>query len=226
VRRAAAAGRQAYVVYPIINESASLDLKAAVAEYARLKAGAFAGLRTALVHGRMPSAKKVAAMEDFAAGHTDVLVATPVVEVGVDVANATVMVIQNADRFGLAGLHQLRGRIGRGGHQGSCFLVSDPRTDAAKRRLQVLCETTDGFRIGEEDLKLRGPGEALGTAQHGELGFEAADLAKDADLLDAARSDAEALLTTDPDLNKAENAGLRARLVARYRDRWQSIDLA
>ncbi|TPW21403.1 MAG: ATP-dependent DNA helicase RecG, partial [Elusimicrobia bacterium] len=226
VRRAAAAGRQAYVVYPIINESARLDLKAAVAEYERLKTGAFAGLKTALVHGRMPSAKKVAAMEDFAAGHTDVLVATPVVEVGVDVANASVMVIQNADRFGLAGLHQLRGRIGRGAHPGQCFLVSEPRTDTARRRLQVVCETTDGFRIGEEDLKLRGPGEALGTAQHGELGFEAADLAKDADLLDAARSDAEALINEDPDLVKPENSGLRGRLVARYRDRWQSIDLA
>ncbi len=178
------------------------------------------------MHGRMPGPKKVAAMEDFAAGRTDVLVATPVVEVGVDVSNATVMVVQNADRFGLAGLHQLRGRVGRGAHPSACYLVSEPRTDTAKRRLQVLCETTDGFRIGEEDLKLRGPGEALGTAQHGELGFEAADLARDADLLDAARSDAEALLNEDPDLNRPENAGLRARLVTRYRDRWQSIDLA
>ena len=226
VRREAARGRQAYVVYPIIDESARLDLKAATAEFERLKAGAFAGLRAELVHGRLPGPKKVAAMEEFAAGGWDVLVATQVIEVGVDVPNATVMVIQNADRFGLASLHQLRGRIGRGHDAGHCFLVCEPKSDAARQRIQVLCETTDGFRIGEEDLKIRGPGEALGTAQHGELGLEAADLSRDADLLAAAREDAEGLLAADPDLLAARLAPLRARLVGRYQKLWQSIDLA
>ncbi|MBI2362061.1 MAG: DEAD/DEAH box helicase [Elusimicrobia bacterium] len=226
VRREAARGRQAYVVYPIIEESARLDLKAATAEFERLRAGPFAGLRTALVHGRLPGPKKVAVMEEFAAGSWDVLVATQVIEVGVDVPNATVMVVQNADRFGLASLHQLRGRIGRGHDAGRCFLVCDPKSEAARRRVQVLCETTDGFRIGEEDLKIRGPGEALGTAQHGELGLAAADLARDADLLAAAREDAEGLLAADPDLLEAPHAGLRGRLVGRYQALWQSIDLA
>ncbi|MBI3300071.1 MAG: ATP-dependent DNA helicase RecG [Elusimicrobia bacterium] len=226
VRLEAARGRQSYIVYPIIEESARLDLKAATAEFDRLKKGALSGLRAALVHGRLPGPKKVAVMDEFAAGRVDVLVTTPVIEVGVDVPNAAVMVIQNADRFGLASLHQLRGRIGRGKDPGKCFLVCDPKSDAARRRIQVLCETTDGFRIGEEDLKLRGPGEALGTAQHGELGLAAADLARDADLLAASREDAEGLLAADADLAKAENAGLRRRLVERYQERWKSIDLA
>ncbi|MDE2290958.1 MAG: ATP-dependent DNA helicase RecG, partial [Elusimicrobia bacterium] len=226
LRRECARGRQAYVVYPIIEESARLDLKAAVAEFGRLKDGALGGLRVELVHGRMPGAKKVAAMEEYAAGRWDVLVATPVIEVGVDVPNATVMVVQNAERFGLASLHQLRGRIGRGVEPGHCFLVCEPKTDTAKRRIGVLCETSDGFRIGEEDLKLRGPGEALGTAQHGELGLEAADLARDSDLLAAAREDADALLAADPDLAGAGLGPLRRRLVERYQAKWQSIDLA
>lgn len=226
VRREASRGRQAYIVYPIIEESARLDLKAATAEFERLRREALAGLRVALIHGRLPGPKKVAVMEEFAAGRWDVLVATPVIEVGVDVPNATVMVVQNADRFGLASLHQLRGRIGRGSGTGRCFLVCDPKSETARRRIQILCETADGFRIGEEDLKLRGPGEALGTAQHGELGLAAADLARDADLLAASREDAEALLAADPDLIQTDNDGLRRRLLKRYQERWQSIDLA
>ena len=226
VRREAAHGRQAYVVYPIIDASSRLDLKAAKDEFERLKAGPLAGLRLALVHGRLAGAKKVGAMEEFSAGRWDVLVATPVIEVGVDVPNATVMVIQNADRFGLASLHQLRGRIGRGADAGTCFLVCEPKTEEARRRVAVLCETSDGFRIGEEDLKIRGPGEALGTAQHGELGLAAADLSRDADLLASAREDAERLLAADPDLLRPEHAPLRRLLVERYQERWQSIDLA
>ncbi|MEK7656650.1 MAG: ATP-dependent DNA helicase RecG [Elusimicrobiota bacterium] len=226
VRREAAAGHQSNVVYPIIEESASLDHKAAIAEHERLRAQAFPGLRVGLVHGRMPGKKKVAVMEEFSKGLLDVLVATPVIEVGVDVPNAAVMVVQNADRFGLASLHQLRGRIGRGKDASFCCLVASPNTDQARKRLSILCETSDGFRIGEEDLKIRGPGDALGTAQHGDLTLKAADLFKDADLLAAAKEDAEALLAVDPDLTRPEHHALRERLALQYQERWHSIDLA
>ncbi|MFH1724411.1 MAG: ATP-dependent DNA helicase RecG [Elusimicrobiota bacterium] len=225
-RAAVKAGHQVYIVYPIIQESSNLDLKAAIAEFERLRGGAFKDVRVALVHGRLPSSKKVRVMEEFAAGKWDVLVATPVIEVGVDVVNATVMVVQNADRFGLASLHQLRGRIGRGKDQSHCFLVAEPKTPESRRRIAILCETSDGFRIGEEDLKIRGPGEALGVAQHGELSLRAADLSRDANLLAAARSDAVDLLTGDPDLTRPEHNALRELLLDRYQKRWQSIDLA
>jgi ATP-dependent DNA helicase RecG len=221
-----AEGHQVYIVYPIIQESSALDLKAAVAEYERLSREAFSGLRVSLVHGRMPSAKKIRAMEDFGAGKSDILVATPVIEVGVDVPNATVMVVQEADRFGLASLHQLRGRIGRGRAQSYCMLVADPKTPEAKRRISILCETADGFRIGEEDLKIRGPGEILGTAQHGELSLRVADLVKDTDLLAAAREDSQALLDADPDLVLPANDRLRERILSRFKPEWQSVDLA
>ncbi|MBI4370846.1 MAG: ATP-dependent DNA helicase RecG [Elusimicrobia bacterium] len=226
VRREAAAGRQAYVVYPIIAESARLDLQAAKAEYERLKSRVFPGLKVALIHGAMPGKAKSKVMDEFAAGRRQVLVATPVIEVGIDVPNATVMVIQNADRFGLASLHQLRGRIGRGAAESFCHLVADPKTPEARRRLDVMAATPDGFRIGEEDLRLRGPGELLGTAQHGELSLSVADLVKDAGLLAWARADAAELLAADPTLQRPENALLRRRLGALYRDRWSSIDLA
>lgn len=226
VRREVEAGHQAYIVYPIIQESSTLDLKAAIAQYERLNMEVFPKLRVALVHGKMPSRKKIGAMEEFAAGDRDVLVATPVIEVGVDVPNATVMVIQDADRFGLASLHQLRGRIGRGKDASYCYLVADPKTPEARRRISILCETADGFRIGEEDLKIRGPGEILGTAQHGEMSLKAADLTRDADLLAAARADAQDLLGKDPDLAQGVHQGLRRRLIVQFQKRWQSIDLS
>ena len=159
-------------------------------------------------------------------GDLDLLEATSVIEVGVDVPNATVMVIQDAHRFGLASLHQLRGRIGRGSSRSHCFLVGAAKSQEARRRLAILCETNDGFRIGEEDLKIRGPGEVLGTAQHGELALRAADLARDADLLGLARDDAKELLEADAQLLKPEHRALRERLVAQYQHKWESIDLA
>ena len=226
VKAAAAKKNQAYIVYPIIAESASLDLKAAQAEFERLSQTVFKDTRIALVHGRLSGKKKIAVMEAFVSGDIDILVATQVVEVGVDVPNATVMVIQNADRFGLASLHQLRGRIGRGAHVSSCCLVASPKSPVAKRRIAIICESTDGFRIGEEDLKIRGAGEMLGTAQHGELGLHAADLARDADLLAAARDDTQAILGEDPDLKSPEIKPIRRKLIALYQDRWHSIDLA
>ncbi|MBI4422932.1 MAG: ATP-dependent DNA helicase RecG [Elusimicrobia bacterium] len=225
-RREVASGHQAYIVYPIIEESSRLDLKAAEAEFERLREVELRGLRVDLVHGQMPGKRKAQAMERFAAGATDVLVATPVIEVGVDVPNATVMVVQNADRFGLASLHQLRGRIGRGSSESQCLLVAEPKTPEARRRLDTLCESADGFRIAEEDLKLRGPGEVLGTAQHGALMLRLANLIDDADLLAQAREDAEELLASDPDLSRDEHAALRRRLLALYQKRWHAIDLA
>jgi ATP-dependent DNA helicase RecG len=226
LRREIAAGRQAYVVYPIIEESAAADLQSAKAEFERLKAGPLADLRVDLIHGAMSGKQKSAVMKAFAAGETQVLVATQVIEVGIDVPNATVMVIQNAERFGLASLHQLRGRIGRGAHASCCCLVSKGGSPLAQRRLETLVASADGFRIAEEDLRLRGPGEFLGTSQHGDVSLKAADLLKDAALLAGAREDAEALLADDPRLLKPVNAALRERLVTLYQRTWEWIDLA
>ena len=226
VRREVAAGRQAYVVYPIIEESARLDLQSAKTEFKRLKTSVFPDLKVALVHGALPGKLKTKVMTAFASGEFDVLVATPVIEVGIDVSNATVMVIQNADRFGMASLHQLRGRIGRGASESFCHLVADPHTAQAKHRLDIMAATSDGFRIGEEDLKLRGPGELMGIAQHGELALAVADLFKDGELLRFAREDAEALLRCDPKLLAPGHKPLRERLIALYQSRWNWIDLA
>jgi ATP-dependent DNA helicase RecG len=226
VRREAAQGRQAYVVYPIIEESARLDLQSAKAEYERLRDSVFPGLKVALIHGAMPGKAKNKVMDEFARGEWQVLVATPVIEVGIDVPNSTVMVIQNADRFGLASLHQLRGRIGRGAQESSCFLVAAPKTEPARARLDTMTTTSDGFRIGEEDLKLRGPGELLGTAQSGELSLQVADLFKDTELLSFARVDADEILAGDPKLLKPEHALLKRRLLGLYQSRWNWIDLA
>ena len=221
-----AAGRQAFVVYPIIEESSRLDLQSAKAEYERLKSGPLSQLRVALIHGAMPGKKKAQVMREFSEGRWDVLVATPVIEVGIDVPNATVMVIQNADRFGMSSLHQLRGRIGRGSAASKCFLVAQPQTPEARRRLETLVASSDGFRIGEEDLKLRGPGEFLGTAQHGDLALKVADLSRDAKLLAQAREDAEELLKADERLLAADHLNLRERLLTLYQKQWNWIDLA
>jgi ATP-dependent DNA helicase RecG len=226
VRAEAEAGRQSYIVYPIIEENPALELRSAKAEFERLKAGPLAGLSVDLLHGAMSSKAKALAMQSFAAGETDVLIATQVIEVGIDVPNATVMVIQNADRFGLASLHQLRGRIGRGSQASRCFLVAPQGSPIADERLRTLCSSTDGFRIAEEDLKLRGPGELLGTSQHGDIALRVADLLKDGPLLAQAREDAAGVLEADPRLAKGENSRLRERLVTLYARKWQWIDLA
>jgi len=226
LRAEAAAGHQAFIVYPIIEESSRLDLQSAKKEYERLRAGPLRDLKVALIHGALPGRQKARIMEEFAAGLWQVLVATPVIEVGIDVPNATVMVIQNADRFGMSSLHQLRGRIGRGRLASTCFLVAQPRTAHARQRLETLTRSNDGFRIGEEDLKLRGPGEFIGTAQHGELTLKVADIFKDSALLAAARQDAEQLLAADPRLTAPRNRGLRDKLLALYQQRWDCVDLA
>jgi ATP-dependent DNA helicase RecG len=187
VREQLAEGRQAYVVYARVEEAVGDELKAVTAEHERL-AEAFRPHRVGLLHGQLPADRKAAVMAEFRGGAVAVLVATTVVEVGLDVPNATVMVVENAERFGLAQLHQLRGRIGRGGRQSWCVLVTNAVGGDARRRLALLEETQDGFRIAEADLRLRGPGEMLGREQSGLPAFRFADLAGDLALVEAARA--------------------------------------
>ena len=211
VREQIRQGRQAYIVCPAIEtdpESAAADLKRVV-EYAEgLQKQVFPDLRVGLVHGRMKAKDKEAAMAAFARGETHILVSTTVVEVGVDVANATLMIVENADHYGLSQLHQLRGRVGRGEHQSWCVLVSDNRSPETRARLKVLVDTADGFRIAEEDLKLRGPGDFFGRRQHGLPALRMADLNTDTRVLKEARDAAVALLSADPDLSRPEHRPL------------------
>jgi len=208
IRAACAEGRQAYWVCTLIEESEQLAAQAAEVAFAELVA-ALPGLAIGLVHGRLKAKDKQAAMDAFKRGDTRVLVATTVIEVGVDVPNASLMVIENAERLGLAQLHQLRGRVGRGSAASSCVLLyQPPLSPAARARLEVMRETADGFRIAEKDLELRGPGEVLGTRQTGQLAFRVADLARDAGLLPAVQRVGEAMMRDHPDLAE--------RLVARW----------
>lgn len=215
VREQIRQGRQAYIVCPAIEtdpESAAADLKRVV-EYAEgLQKQVFPDLRVGLVHGRMKAKDKDAAMAAFARGETHILVSTTVVEVGVDVANATLMIVENADRYGLSQLHQLRGRVGRGEHQSWCVLVSDNRSPETRARLKVLVDTADGFRIAEEDLKLRGPGDFFGRRQHGLPALRMADLNTDTRVLKEARDAAVALLSADPDLSRPEHRPLQEKV--------------
>jgi len=184
-------GRQCYVVYPVIEESEKLDLRSATEGFAKLSE-AFPDRRVALLHGRLKSADKDVIMRSFAAGEIDILASTTVIEVGVDVANATIMVIEHAERFGLAQLHQLRGRVGRGGHSSTCVLMTPARlNDSARQRIQAMTSTTDGFRLAETDLRLRGPGEMAGTRQSGIPEFRVANLVEDAPLLAIAQQEAQ-----------------------------------
>ena len=193
-------GRQAFVVCPLVDESPLVEGRAAAAEAERLAANEFADYEVGLLHGQMKPAQKEVAMAAFADGRTDVLVATTVIEVGIDVPNATVMVIEGAERFGLSQLHQLRGRIGRGAHGGTCFLFSEGSGARAARRLGALASTNDGFRLAELDLEMRGEGEIAGTRQHGLPRFRVASLPRDIDLLEAARTDLASMEEADIDL--------------------------
>src|SRR5206468_1178625 len=193
LRREVAAGHQAYIVYPVIEES-KLELKAAMEEYERLSREVFPKLKLGLLHGRLSSDEKEEVMQHFRKNEAHILVATTVVEVGVDVPNATVMVIEHAERFGLSQLHQLRGRIGRGAQKSHCILVAPFRlTDEARARLETMVRTSNGFEIAETDLLLRGPGEFFGTRQSGDLGFHIANPLRDRELLELARREAFAL---------------------------------
>ncbi|HEY6091693.1 MAG TPA: ATP-dependent DNA helicase RecG [Gemmatimonadales bacterium] len=213
IRSECAAGRQAYVIYPVIDESERADLKAATTMAEKL-AKVFAEFRVGLVHGRMKADERDATMRAFRDNAVQVLVATSVIEVGIDVANATVMLIEHAERFGLAQLHQLRGRVGRGTAASHCILLSDS-PDAAPR-LQAFCETSDGFKIAELDLRERGMGELTGAKQSGGVPLRYANLETDVPLLEAARGAAAAMIATDPALERREHAAYRERIVTRY----------
>jgi ATP-dependent DNA helicase RecG len=217
LRTAIAKGARAYWVCPLVEESEKIDLAAAEDRAKELQAAL--GPMVGLVHGRMKPAERDAAMAKFKTGELQVLVATTVIEVGVDVPEATIMVVEHAERFGLAQLHQLRGRVGRGSGKSSCLLVYVPPIgETAKARLAVLRDTDDGFVIAEEDLKLRGPGELLGTRQSGQLEFRMADIAVHGDLLAAARDDAGLILSRDPDLKSSRGEALRVLLYLFGRD--------
>jgi ATP-dependent DNA helicase RecG len=244
VREQVREGRQAYFVYPLIEESEKLDLKAATVHYNRLRQEVFPDLRLGLIHGRLAGEERDAAMERFTRGEIDILVATTVIEVGIDVSNATVMVIENAERFGLSQLHQLRGRVGRGSDRSFCILVAKrwiagrvrraaargaaPAADQqllAERRLAAMVATSDGFSIAETDLQLRGPGDFFGTRQSGIPEFKIADILVDAVLLDEARADALAIVESDPHLGKSEHRSLLSYLRSRYHDEMMLIDV-
>jgi len=210
IRQQVAQGQRAYVVLPLVEESETLDLRSAVEVHDQLSSAVFADLRVGLLHGRLDSRQKQAAISAFAAGQTDVLVATTVVEVGVDVPEASVMVIEHADRFGLAQLHQLRGRVGRGAAASHCLLVNDSRNPQARQRLELLVRCTDGFEIAEMDLRLRGPGQVLGTRQSGLPDLALASLTDDGAVLDLARQEAKAILERDPGLE--QHPGLKGAL--------------
>ena len=218
VRKEIQRGRQAYVVYPLVEESEKLEeLKAATEMAAHLQSEVFPDLRLGLLHGQMKSIEKQEVMTNFKNRHIDVLVSTTVIEVGIDVPNATLMVIENAERFGLSQLHQLRGRVGRGEHQSACYLVASPRGDDSFQRIQAMIRTNNGFRIAEADLNIRGPGEFFGTRQSGIPNFKIANIIEDATLLEAAKKEAELLIKADPALNAPEHQLLKRMLQKHWR---------
>ena len=208
IRKEIAKGHQAYIVYPLVKESEKMELRSASEMVKKLQAVEFPRLTLGLIHGRLPGEEKGRIMADFKRGKINILVATTVIEVGIDIANATVLLVEHAERFGLAQLHQLRGRIGRGSQFSYCILQGNPGTATGRRRLKAMEAITDGFRISEEDLAIRGPGEFFGTRQHGMPELKIGDIVSDITLLEAARQDARLLLDQDPGLRKPEHRAL------------------
>jgi ATP-dependent DNA helicase RecG len=213
-------GRQAFIVYPLVEESEKLQLKDATRMAEHLQKDVFPEFRIGLLHGRMKSDEKETIMMEFKEGRTQILVATTVIEVGIDIPNASVMVVEHAERFGLSQLHQLRGRIGRGRYPSKCILLAQYRSsEEARVRLRAMERTTDGFQIAEEDLALRGPGEFFGTRQSGLPDFRVAHILRDTPILIEARKEAFRLVEEDPDLTRAHHSRLKDVLVRRWRGR-------
>lgn len=212
IRRHLAQGRQGYVVYPLVTEGAAQELKAATQMAKHLRAEVFPEFQVGLLHGQMTSQAKERTMQAFVRGEIQLLISTVIVEVGLDVPNATIMVIEHPARFGLAQLHQLRGRIGRGTHPATCVVTTDTTDEPARKRLNAFVQTTDGFQLAEQDLELRGPGTLLGRLQHGWLRLRVADLFRDREVLETARQEALALVARDPQLQNPALAALRERL--------------
>ena len=211
-------GRQAYVVCPLIEESESLTISAAEKLYRELKEDVYRKFNVGILHGKMTSKEKDEIMEDFKANRINILVSTTVIEVGVNVPNANIMVIFNAERFGLAQLHQLRGRVGRGEYQSYCILINESFNPISMERMRIMQQSTDGFVISEKDLELRGPGEFFGTRQHGLPELRVANLFTDMNILKAAQKDAKLILERDPDLADPEHIGLRKRVLELFKE--------
>lgn len=218
-------GNQAYFVYPLVGESEKVDLLAATEEYDRLRSEVFPQRRVGLLHGQLASEEKDRVMRAFLAGDLDLLVATTVIEVGIDVPNASVMVVEHAERFGLSQLHQLRGRVGRGAAESHCILIADGGAEATER-LKILRDSTDGFEVARADLRMRGQGDLFGAQQHGrDPVLRYADLLKDEDLLVRAQRAARDLVGSDPELESAAHVRIRERLETRYQDRLEMFEV-
>lgn len=218
MRRQVAQGRQCYVICPMVEESESLEAEN-VMDYSQMLAEEMGdNIRVGCLHGKMKQQEKDAIMEAFGKNEIQILVSTTVVEVGIDVPNATVIMIENAERFGLAQLHQLRGRVGRGKHQSYCIFMSASKSDETKERLDILNHSNDGFFIAGEDLRLRGPGDLFGIRQSGILDFKIADVFQDAKILKNAADDAKQLLAEDPELSEPRHAGLKQHIDSKIRE--------
>lgn len=216
IKKFIAEGRQAYIVCPLVDENEALGIKSASEYFKELSENQFKNYTVGLLHGKMKPKDKENVMRRFAAGEIQLLISTTVIEVGIDVPNAALMVIENAERFGLSQLHQLRGRIGRGEYSSACILISDVKSGDTKRRLDVIKNNTDGFKIADEDLKLRGPGDFLGSRQHGLPDMKIADIFADRETLHLAGKEAEELIKRDPALHDPENSGLRTEIAALF----------
>ena len=209
-------GRQGYIVCPLVEESEKSEAASAEEYFKSLSQNEFSGYRLGLLHGKMKPKAKEKVMGEFARGEIDLLVCTTVVEVGIDVPNAAIMVIENAERFGLSQLHQLRGRIGRGSHKSTCILISDSLSKETEARLKILTSNTDGFKIADEDLALRGPGDFLGSRQHGLPPMKIADIFSDTEILKQTGIAAEQILSLDPALKNPKNNALRQEVIDFY----------
>jgi ATP-dependent DNA helicase RecG len=220
IREFVSRGEQVYIIYPLVEASEKLELKSATEMYERLQKEIFPDLKLTLVHGRMKGDEKDNVLKEFKDGKFQILVSTTVIEVGIDVPNATLMVIEHPERLGLSQLHQLRGRVGRGSKRSECVLVADKYVG---ERLKVMARTEDGFEIAEEDLKIRGPGEFLGTRQSGLPGFRAGHILRDAELLTRAREEAERILAQDPELTSPENNAIRVSVESRWKEKIERL---
>jgi len=226
VREEVKKGRQAYIVFPLIEESEKLDLKSAEENYILLKEKVFPDLKVGMIHGRLDPSEKDEITSGFRNREFDILVSTTVIEVGVDIPNATIMIIEDAQRFGLSQLHQLRGRVGRGADQSYCILIASALDEVSAKRLNILCETTDGFKIAEADMDIRGPGEFFGIRQSGMLNFSCTDLSKDKELLESARDSAFGIIATDPQLRLPENINVRMTFEKEHSNSFYLMEIA